>query len=458
MLRPTPGWAVACGLLSCAAPADRPTTPLTPLRFQGPVPTNLLMLSIDTLRKDHVGHHGGGPHTPFLDSLARSAVVVDDAMACSNWTVASTACVLAGASNLDRAAARGMVPMASGAGVLATIPAPEPTLPRTLAEHGGFRSLLVTTNGFFSGAYGNAQGYGMISNRGFGPVAEAWERAQRLLLDDGRMRLPSPWFVHLHFFEPHRPYTPPATYLGGLEGLPVVPFDLGEAEGQRQAVSAVQQGAVDEATAQAIVAHLRVRYAAEVRWLDDQLAVLWRDLQALGLLDDTLVVLWTDHGEELWEHGVTEHGKLLHAEENDALLWFWAHNLEPTTVPGPVHHVDVAPTLLDLWRLPRPTTMTGMRLGRAPADRVRFASSQAYTGPVFSVRQGDHKLQLRVETKAVKVFDVAADPEEQHDRYDPDSALTQRLWGFLRPRLDAVRPYVEADPRGYTLAWPEELP
>src|SRR5688572_8513187 len=147
-------------LLAChreqPPPAGSPPVLDGALHFDGPPPRNLIMLSVDTLRRDRVGRYDAGPSlTPFLDARMEEAVALDELSSCSNWTVAATTCVLAGATNLDRAEARGMVPILVD-DPLAPIPADTPLLPFWL-EQEGFASILVSANSYFSDLYGNAQ-------------------------------------------------------------------------------------------------------------------------------------------------------------------------------------------------------------------------------------------------------------------------------------------------------------
>src|SRR5687767_14193899 len=62
------------------------------LQFYGRIPKNLIFLSIDTFRKDHIGRYGGPGLTPFLDRIAAEGVTLDDHMQCANWTFGSTTC------------------------------------------------------------------------------------------------------------------------------------------------------------------------------------------------------------------------------------------------------------------------------------------------------------------------------------------------------------------------------
>lgn len=467
---------VALGWLACTAgtatfsdgPTEDSAGPPPPLAvtFDGLPPKNLIMLSIDTLRRDHVGRYDDGPSlTPFLDELSSGAFVLDDFLACSNWTVASTACVLTGASNLDQAAARGMVPILLN-NVLSPIPNPEPMLGTWLGE-AGYSSLFVTSNGYFSRANGNAQGFDEVIYPGNVSTEAVWEATRRGIDPAaGGTPLAEPFYLHLHFFEPHRPYLAPDEYLVGLDGLPELPFDLATVQGQENADTAMANGGVSDEVAEQIKTEMRLRYEGEVRWLDDQLRQeVFQGLEALGLLEDALVVLWTDHGEELWDHGPPGHAWMLHGGENDAVALFWAENVVPGTWTGPTDQVDLAPTVLEILGVEGAPTITGLAVGKAPADRARFSMSDGYVGPVQAVVKGDHKLHFRWADDGthsnLELFDLASDPAESQDLYDPaaePSALLSELWGLLKPQVQALEPWIAEDPRGFTVDWPPNLP
>ncbi len=438
--------------------------PLFP-RFDGEPPRNVLFLSLDTMRRDHMGRYGGTGLTPFLDQLAAEGFVLDDLSACSDWTVATTACVLSGASNLDRAEARGMVPILVGLPVK-PIPrvgepnGPTPMLPRWLSQ-AGYSALLVSANGFFSSAYGNAQGYQVLDHPGFWPALAIWDRAKELM--DTTAPRGDPWFVHLHFFEPHRPYLPDDAYYEALPTLPPVPFDLSTEGGQNAAEAAVgaQPPVITGAETEAVKHHMRLLYQGEVRRFDRALAQLWQELEAEGMLDDTLVVFWTDHGEALWEHGVTEHGWFLHRNEADAIAFFWAKNIVPGAWAEPVEQIDLAPTVLALLGLERRPEVTGTPIGQGAPDRARFAMVDAIAGPVQSVRKGQHLMQFRWNRQGpgIDLFDLEVDPDEQHNLYDPDapSDAALELWSLLAPKVAALEPWLD-DPRQPVLVWPDGLP
>ncbi|HHO53958.1 MAG TPA: DUF229 domain-containing protein, partial [Deltaproteobacteria bacterium] len=214
---------------------------------------------------------------------------------------------------------------------------------------------------------------------------------------------------------------------------------------------------------QALQQHLRQRYTSNVRWLDDQLAEIWSDLEEQDLLDDTLVVIWSDHGEQHFERGFQAHAFTLYREELDVLGLFWSQSLAPGVWRGPTHATDLVPTLLDLYGLERPTTITGVPLGSADPERVRSSFSWGKAGVVQAVQQGTDKLHFgwgdpelagwRAPAQGLHLHELQGDPREQHDVMDPGSERTQALWALLRPRVEAASALLPDD----EVHWPEGL-
>lgn len=464
-------------LAACDAPPDRrptdgappppdssaPSTPVPhsaaptagPLVFDGPPPRSLVVLSLDTARKDRFSpwDREGRDLTPFLAARMAEGVVLDDLTHCSNWTVGSSACLFWGASLVDRAPLVGMMPILGNDNRLVA-PVPDaPGLAHALTD-AGFETMLVTANTWFGLAHGSVRGFTRYFPATHRPASLVWSAAAAGLDLDP---LDAPSYLHLHFFEPHDPYLPPASYLPAGLPDPGVPLDTDWAQDRARA----QFAAMPPEQQDAVVANMRARYDAEMRWFDDQVREIWADLDARGLLDDALVLFVTDHGEAQYESGYFGHAYYLPPAENDAVAFFWAKNLRPGVVTTPQVSIDLAPTILDLFGVPIPPETTGHVLGREPPRSHRTSFTDAFAGPVNAVRQGDHLMQFSwTSPTPVRVCDLRTDPDCVVDRYDP-AAPTDRdraLWSLLAPEVRAVEPWVAADvrvPAGPP--WPTEL-
>jgi len=414
------------------------------LQFRGRVPKNLLFLSIDTLRKDHVAPDT----TPFLDHIASQGLVLDNHFQCSNWTYASMTCTLSGAFDTDR----GHLIRLHGPDEFKTpVPDETPFLATWLGE-AGFRSAGVTSNSYFSRKWNNHQGYDRFKNPpGKGRLAgpTGLEMLRSMLRKDD-----SPWFLHLHYIEPHAPYRGRDKYRVGLDELEPWPADLESRESHYDerdlwpAMEPDEQDLLEE--------HLRIRYAGQVRHLDAVLEKTWTDYDEKCWLDDTLVAVWSDHGEAFWEHGYQTHAHNLTAEENDGVLFFWSKNIVSGVYDQPTSAVDLVPSLLELYGVPIPAEAVGLSFGTAPPDRPIFGSTVARRGAVQSVTKKGYKLQYHWKNATMRLWDRNADPDEADNLYDAESPIVTDLWADLRPqveRLAELGAEQELVPK-----WPPELP
>ena len=293
----------------------------------------------------------------------------------------------------------------------------------------------------------NAQGNITHEHRGGARARVAFEIATETINAIGDE---SPWFMHVHLYDPHAPYNPPEEYLGALEGLPEVPWDLGVRDEHYEARD--QYYSLDIKTQDALRSRLEVRYQAELKYMDDMLRDAWQILDDQGHLDDTLVVLWNDHGEQFWEHGLQTHAWSLYQGENDAVVFFWAKNIVPNVVTKPASVIDIAPTILDLHGIEIPESMTGLPLDDITADRVRYAGASARLGMVQSVTRGSERGVFYWRTGAFEVTDSVTDPGRNINIFDASSAQTQDLWELLKPYVYAADPLLNATP-----TWPEGL-
>ena len=398
-------------------------------------PKNLLVVSIDTLRRDAVGALTGGSNTPFLDTLASQGVLLAHHHSCSSWTYPGSICAMTGVESEDL----GFVPHVPEADeVLPAVPDGTPTLATTLSEQ-GFQTGLVTANLYLGAETGLGAGFDAQAGVSGLPAEVITDAAVTMF--DRTISADLPWFVQVHYVDPHAPYAPPDEYLTGLDSLPAVPWDL-STEGGLSELNGAWAGlsAEDQAVA---LAHLELRYAGEVHYVDDQIARLFETLDGLGLLDDTLVMIWSDHGEQLYDHGGRGHTLSLYGEENDGLGLFWARGLSAGVWQRGTTNVDLMPTALWLLDINPPEGLVGEAVGTADEDRPIY-SMLAPLGrpPAQSVQVGSIKMIYRWDgTK--QLFDRDTDPSESANVYDTRPTEVEALWALLGPKVDRAAPLVE---------------
>ncbi len=402
------------------------------LQFVGEPPRNVLMISIDTLRRDHIGRYAGDPTlSPNIDRLLEEGVVLDDHRSCSDWTLASSICVLAGQDPL----ALGSFPEAANPADSEVLPvnAGAPMISVELAA-AGYSTSLISSNPYLSSYFNFDLFYQetQLENEADADVISAagLEELEALKAGGG------PWMLHLHYFEPHAAYDPPEDYLNGPPT--VLGYDARTHDSLRELDLAYElMGSAERAVVEAYVQRM---YTGEVRYLDDQLALLLETLDAAGDLDDTLVVLWSDHGEQLWQRGVLEHGAQLHSEESDALAAFWAKNIIPATADYQTGHIDIAPTLLDALGVPIPESYSGRVLMSELEEVPRFSTVLRWENTSQSV-DIDRRRLIYTWDGSLEYYLMDEDPRELNNLIDPADEDVLELWRYLKPEIIRMADY-----------------
>jgi len=297
---------------------------------------DVVLVTIDTLRADRVGVDGGPQGvTPALDALGRAGVVFLDATAHAPLTLPSHASILTGRYPVSHG-----VHDNSGFALADSTP--------TLADalHGaGYHTAAFVSSYVLRRATGLARGFDVYDDRfeGIGRTHLTTTTLERKAAETAReaaawMRnAPHPFFLWVHFYDPHAPYDAPPAFAARFPGRP---------------------------------------YDAEVAAADFGVATLLGAI-APDRRAATLVVATGDHGESLGEHGESEHGLLLYdATLHVPLIVQGAGLAEGVSVRRQVRHVDLVPTIAELAGVRIPGSVDGVSL--APLLRAR---GQTGVGP-----------------------------------------------------------------------------
>jgi len=422
--------------------------------FHTPKPSlNVVLVSLDTLRADHLGCYGyGRPTSPALDALAAAAVRFASVTAPAPWTLPSHATLLTG-----------LYPHRHGVKNYGTrLDDVTPTLASILAAK-GYRTGAIVNHHFLGPNFGLMRGFAEAD------YVSEWsddDPATRRLIDRSDLitdkaiawlaRAEPPFFLFLHYFDLHSDYAPRPEYRAMFAG-----DYAGAIDGSTEQLLAIRANGtrLDPADRD----HLVALYDAEIRQLDDQLARLFRALDARGLSDRTLLVVTSDHGEEFMEHGSVLHGRTMYQEVIAVPLLVRGPGIpRGVRVAQNVSLADLAPTILDVLGVAAPLGIDGRSVAgywrepdRLHPEHLAFAEADwtnAQPDIKRMVRREGHKLHLDRTTDATELYDVLADPDEQHDlgaqQDDRVRELRADLDAFAR---DERPPVTVAPPTGDVL-------
>ncbi len=416
--------AVALGHLGCRR--TQVTAPVEPspsaiLGDVAPRDLNVVLITIDTLRSDRISSYGSvRVDTPNIDGFAEEGVLFENAASTVPFTLPAHSSIHTG-----------LYPPGHGVreNVGYTLDDNVTTLAELLSDGGwataGFVSAFVLDS-----RWGIAQGFdhyfddfdlsamespnlSSVQRSGDVTIAEAVRWLDERPAD-------APFFLWLHLYDPHDPYTPPEPYLSMYPNRP---------------------------------------YDGEVAYTDALIGDFRRALEERDLLETSLVILTSDHGEGLGDHGEAFHGFFLY----DSTIHVALIVRPPSGTGGgrsvdtAVSHVDLMPTVLEAAGLEVPASLHGTSLWRLIAGENEGEGRHVYSeslypllhygwSPLRSIRTERYKL---ISAPRPEIYDVGADRREEHDLSGTSPAVLEELEGLLaelRAEIDREGPEVGGAP------------
>jgi arylsulfatase A-like enzyme/Flp pilus assembly protein TadD len=369
-----------------------------------PRPLNVVIITIDTLRADHLGCYGYKQiRTPNIDALARDSARFERAFTPVPITLPSHTVIFTG----TYPTLNGMHDFSGN-----KLGSEPPTLAGVLKEHG------YTTGAVIGSAVLDSR-FGL--NRGFDFYYDHFEfnRLQESNLDE--MERPGnivadqtldwlaknyqkPFFLWMHLYDPHYPYQPPEPFQDEYKAHP---------------------------------------YDGEIAFADSQVGRLLNFLKQKGLYERTLIVLSGDHGEGLGEHGEQTHGFYIY---NSTLHVPLIMHL-PSRAPGKqvsalVSLADVTPTILNALNIGIPKQAQGESLlplleGK-PGSESRFLYSETFLPRLHFNWSELRGLEMDryhfIDAPKPELYDLSTDPHELQNLYSQKKAVS----GQMKVRLDAA--------------------
>jgi arylsulfatase A-like enzyme len=390
-------------------------------------PPNIVLITVDTLRADHLSSYGYPLRTsPYIDGLAAAGI---------RFERAYTVIPLTGPSHLS--IMTGRYPQEIGVRRNGVAPPAEmmiASLPEVLGKHGYRRGAFISAwpltahlthlNDWFDDYDEDLnRTYQLFNSSRY--AEDVTPRALEWLRKNAKSD--KPFFLWVHYFDPHSPYD----FRDYFQPKP------------RADVAAPHAKKMDTEMKERIRA-----YDSEVYYTDHYIGQLLQEMDKLGVTDSTLTVLTADHGESLGEHGYVGHGR--HLYENivhiPLIMRFPGKTMAGRTIKTPVSSIDIAPTILDIalgdWAKGKAESFfTGKSLAKAvlgvsePEARrvyyVTFAGKKGFLPNwlssawvhdqelplAFGYVDGINKVVWRPGDKKMRLADLGKDPFEAHAQW-----------------------------------------
>jgi arylsulfatase A-like enzyme len=433
---------VATGLAGFGAPHSTAGSAPPPDR------PNLVLISIDTLRADHLGAYGYDRNTsPNLDALALRGTLFETTVVHSNWTLPSHATLFTG---LD--------PFAHGAfGVNSKLAKEHLTLAERLQAAGyrtaawvgmrphsyvgaernfdqGFGSYLHIPHArrFRQGLIARLvdQLVGVFVYRGVGEAGAQVDALLRFLQADHEL----PFFAFLHLYDTHSrssglPYASPRPFLDQFCGDELEGYDGCDTSGACATEHLLRMNAGSEAQPDTRKKDALVcLYDGAIAYVDHELGRIFSLLDRAPFAGRTVIVVTSDHGENFYERGRGGHSFLYEETARVPLIIVAPDGVPGIRVAGVARGVDLLPTILELLGLPLGGTIQGsslaqvIRAGRVVKESLPVNSLGRYPNEIRTLRTREFKYIQnrplpgdRFGRASEELYDLGRDPHEQHN-------------------------------------------
>jgi arylsulfatase A-like enzyme/tetratricopeptide (TPR) repeat protein len=359
-------------------------------------PMNVLVITIDTMRADHVGFYGDAKaQTPTLDRLARNGIAFRNCYTAVPLTLPSHCSIFTG-----------RLPIAHGVrnNGFYRLGNDELTLARLLKDR-GYRTAALIAAYVLMGKYGLNNGFdwyddALRSDELSGdfdseiPADQVYKKFHKYMTSG----LQAPFFLWVHLYDPHKPYHPPQEYARRF------PNDA---------------------------------YRGEIAFTDSVIGQMLRDLQEQGLTENTLVVVAGDHGEAFGEHKEFGHGVFCYEEDVKVPLIFSNPKLfsQPRMVEERVRLIDIMPTALELLDMPVPAQVQGRSLKQLLRGKGESALRDVYMETMYGKEENNWAPLTAMMSGSLKyislpkaeLYDLLNDPREQQNLFLKKNALARKI-------------------------------
>jgi arylsulfatase A-like enzyme len=395
---------------------------------------NVLLVTIDTVRADHLDAYGyGRPTMPFVARLAAEGVRFERAISQAPWTLPATASIHSS-----------LYPTQHGAFQAETaLPDDADTLAEALHQM-GYHTVGVVAHDFVAAKHGFAQGFEIFDESNIqGHNAVTSEDLTTVALAQLE-QVEEPWFLWVHYFDPHFSYVrhPEFGFADGYDG------DLPEL------LTSARLGEEPKPMNDTDLDYVKAVYDEELAYTDEWSGKLWDGIGARYGADASVIIVTADHGEYLMERGRFFHGRDVYRELVDVPLVIGGAidaDLRGRVVADAVETRSIPRTVLGMLGVPGDRfdgvdLLDVARHGGAPAALSEGTYAFGLDGRKIGVEYDGWKLIYRLDNQRYLLYNLREDPHEQHNVYHRFSKRVNLMAPLLQP-LQALENLPRLDPQ-----------
>jgi arylsulfatase A-like enzyme len=393
-------------------------------------PHGIILISLDTLRADHLGIYGYHRSTsPSIDAFAKDSIVFENAVVQAPNTLPSHMSIMTS-----------LYPHSHGVKGNRSLPSENLTLAELL-QQGGYKTAAFADGGWMRAVFGFSQGFAIYDGEKKVGIAKILPKVKRWLEKNSSQ----PFFLFMHCYDIHSPYDPPPPYDRMFQDDIYMGSFVPSTENLR--LAAWNQVRLNEQDLQ----HTIALYDGGIRYTDEILGKFFAYLRNSGLYDKSLIIVTSDHGEEFMEHGSFLHWQLYYRPNlHVPLIIHLPVSLQKgVRIDEFVQSIDLLPTILNLAKLPEHSEAQGRSLVpvinaygnilhrslRQVAQFFRkdlplsFSETRSFLmrGRNVSVIDDGHQMIYNQASQALQLFNIHADPLAQDNIAKNHSDIVKNL-------------------------------
>lgn len=374
-------------------------------------PLNVILITIDTLRADHLSCYGYNRNTsPNIDKIASKGVLFQNTVASSSFTPPSMATIFTSRYPSSHGVKHGVFKKNKVFNQEVLSDSIQ-TLAKVLNEN-GYVTYGFHTNPHLSKDFGFAQGFDAFNQFTFN---SAMELNSKILRNMDKIKSSGKYFLWVHYFDPHWPYYKRKPWISEYSSFESEEKDEPGYLDLPEKFSSVN----NLKNNRELLSYIVARYDSEINFVDMYVKEL---LHFFKEDNNTLVVIASDHGEEFFEHNEFTHGQQLYEESIKVPLIIYAPSKLPADVKvkQQVGIIDIMPTILDILKIKSRQKLSGKSLlplisGNKKEERILYSELARLGKDFVSAKFKNWKYIFNVNTNQEELYDLSSDPGEKNN-------------------------------------------